>query len=111
MTETIEAPAAVKPINHWIGGRATPGTSGRSGAVYNPATGVQSGAVDFASTEEVDQAVQSAKAAFPAWRAMSLAKRAELFFRIRELLHERREAVARILTAEHGKVLSDAMGE
>jgi malonate-semialdehyde dehydrogenase (acetylating) / methylmalonate-semialdehyde dehydrogenase len=111
MTETIEAPAAVKPINHWIAGSPYAGQSGRSGAVYNPATGQQTGAVDFASVEEVDRAVQAAKAAFPAWRATSLAKRAELFFRIRELLHAHREDIARLLTAEHGKVLSDAMGE
>ena len=111
MTETIEAPSAVTPINHWIAGGAYAGQSGRSGAVYNPATGQQTGAVDFASVEEIDRAVQAAKAAFPAWRAMSLAKRAELFFRIRELAHERREEIARILTSEHGKVLSDALGE
>ncbi|HEX5448533.1 MAG TPA: CoA-acylating methylmalonate-semialdehyde dehydrogenase [Gaiellaceae bacterium] len=111
MTETIEAPATAKPINHWIGGRAVPGTSGRNGAVYNPATGLQSGAVDFASVAELDAAVQSARAAFPAWRATSLAKKAELFFRIRELFHARREEIAKLLTAEHGKVLSDAMGE
>ena len=111
MTETIEAPSAVTPINHWIAGGAYAGQSGRSGAVYNPATGQQTGAVDFASVEEIDRAVQAAKSAFPAWRAMSLAKRAELFFRIRELAHERREEIARILTSEHGKVLSDAMGE
>src|SRR4051812_20321386 len=111
MTDVADAPAAVKPIQHWIGGRAVAGTSGRSGAVYNPATGIQSGALDFASTEDVDRAVQAAKAAFPAWRATSLAKRAELFFRIRELFHEHREDIARFLTAEHGKVLSDAIGE
>ncbi|HEY3960908.1 MAG TPA: CoA-acylating methylmalonate-semialdehyde dehydrogenase [Gaiellaceae bacterium] len=111
MTDLAEAPAAVKPINHWIGGRTVAGTSGRNGAVYNPATGLQSGAVDFASGAEVDAAVQAARAAFPAWRATSLAKRAELFFRIRELVHERREEIAKLLTAEHGKVLSDAMGE
>jgi malonate-semialdehyde dehydrogenase (acetylating)/methylmalonate-semialdehyde dehydrogenase len=110
MTETI-APAALKQINHWIGGRRVAGESGRKGPVYNPATGRQSGEVDFATVAEVDAAVQAAKAAFPAWRQMSLAKRAELFFRIRELVHERREEVARILTAEHGKVLSDAIGE
>ena len=71
----------------------------------------RSGAVDFATREEVDRAVQAAKAAFPAWRALSLARRAELFFRIRELLHERREEVAATLTREHGKVFSDALGE
>ncbi len=111
MTDTIHAPAAATPINHWISGGAAAGVSGRSGPVYNPATGRQTGAVDFATVEEVDQAVQAAKTAFPAWRALSLAKRAELFFAIRELFHERREEIAKHLTAEHGKVLSDALGE
>src|SRR5579871_6012914 len=111
MTETVEAPSAVKPINHWISGAAYAGRSGRSGPVFNPATGVQTGVVDFASVEEVDRAVQAAKAAFPAWRGLSLAKRAELLFAIRELVHERREEIAKLLTAEHGKVLSDAIGE
>jgi malonate-semialdehyde dehydrogenase (acetylating)/methylmalonate-semialdehyde dehydrogenase len=111
VTDVVDAPAAVKPINHWIGGAAYAGRSGRTGLVYNPATGRQAGAVDFATAEEVDDAVQAAKAAFPAWRALSLAKRAELMFAIRELVHERREAIARLLTAEHGKVLSDAIGE
>src|SRR6266849_5139676 len=111
MTETLEAPAAVKPINHWIGGKRVAGTSGRSGRVYNPAIGAQTGAVDFASVEEVDAAVAAAKAAFPEWRALSLSRRTELFFRIRKLVDERREEIARFLTAGHGKVLSDALGE
>jgi len=111
MTETIEAPAALKQIHHWIGGRPVAGESGRKGPVYNPATGRQTADVDFASVEEVDRAVQSAKTASAAWREVSLAKRAEIFFAIRELVHERREEVARILTSEHGKVLSDAIGE
>jgi malonate-semialdehyde dehydrogenase (acetylating)/methylmalonate-semialdehyde dehydrogenase len=111
MTDVVDAPAAVKPINHWISGKPYAGQSGRSGRVFNPATGEQSGAVDFATVEEVDRAVQAAKAAFPAWRALSLAKRAELFFAIRELFHEKREEIAKFLTLEHGKVLSDAMGE
>src|SRR5213082_1391088 len=111
MTETIEAPAALRQINHWIGGRSVAGTSGRKGPVFNPALGRQSGEVDFATVEEVDAAVQAAKAAFVTWREMSLAKRAEIFFRIRELVHERRDEMARILTSEHGKVLSDATGE
>jgi malonate-semialdehyde dehydrogenase (acetylating)/methylmalonate-semialdehyde dehydrogenase len=59
----------------------------------------------------VDSAVQAAKEAFESWRAMSLSKRTAIFFQIRELVHERHEEIARILTAEHGKVLSDAMGE
>jgi malonate-semialdehyde dehydrogenase (acetylating)/methylmalonate-semialdehyde dehydrogenase len=111
MTETIAAPPKTKPIHHWIGGTTVPGASGRSGSVWNPATGEQTGAVDFATVEEVDAAVAAAKDAFASWRAVSLARRAELFFRIRELLHQHREDIARLLTAEHGKVLSDAMGE
>jgi malonate-semialdehyde dehydrogenase (acetylating)/methylmalonate-semialdehyde dehydrogenase len=111
MTDVVDAPAAVKPINHWIAGGRYAGKSGRTGPVFNPATGEQSGAVDLATTEEVDRAVQAAKQAFPAWRALSLAKRAELFFTIRELVHDRREEIAKFLTAEHGKVLADAVGE
>jgi malonate-semialdehyde dehydrogenase (acetylating)/methylmalonate-semialdehyde dehydrogenase len=111
MTDVVDAPTTVKPINHWIAGAAYPGRSGRTGPVFNPATGEQSGAVDFASVEEVDLAVQSARDAAPAWRALSLAKRAELFFAIRELFHAQREEIAKHLTREHGKVLSDAMGE
>src|SRR5437763_16815713 len=111
MTDVVDAPAAVKPINHWIGGSPYVGRSGRTGPVFNPAAGEQTGAVDFASADEVDQAVQAAKQAFPAWRALSLAKRAELFFAIRELFHEQREEIAKFLTREHGKVLSDALGE
>ena len=99
----------VTRISHWIGGAASPG-SPAAAAPLQPATGRQSAAVDFATVEEVDAAVQAAKAAFVEWRRVSLAKRAELFFRIRELLHERREEVAKLLTAEHGKVLSDALG-
>jgi len=116
MTELAEAPAvepggAITRIPHWIGGKRVGGTSGRSGPVYNPALGVQSGAVDLASVEEIDAAVQNAAEAWESWRTMSLAKRAELFFRIRELFHAHREDLAKLLTAEHGKVLSDAMGE
>jgi malonate-semialdehyde dehydrogenase (acetylating) / methylmalonate-semialdehyde dehydrogenase len=110
MTETI-APPQAKPIHHWIGGVSVPGTSGRSGQVWNPATGEQTGAVDFATVDEVDAAVRTAREAFTTWRAVSLAKRAELFFAIRELVHEHRADIARFLTLEHGKVTSDALGE
>src|ERR671925_2341997 len=110
-TPPVEQEQELRRITHWIGGRAVPGESGRSGPVYNPATGRQTGVVDFASAKEVDRAVQAAKQAFPIWRAMSLSRRTELFFRIRALVHERREEIAKILTSEHGKVLSDALGE
>src|SRR3954467_7304649 len=108
---TEERSGEVARISHWIDGQRVEGTSGRSGPVFNPATGAQSGEVDFATVEEVDHAVQAAKAAFPAWRALSLSRRTELFFRVRELMHQNREELARLLTAEHGKVLSDALGE
>ncbi len=98
-------------ISHWIDGKVVPSSSGRSAAVYNPATGQQSGAVDLASVDEVDAAVAAAKAAFPAWRATSLSKRAEILFRMRELVDANRKEIAALLTAEHGKVLSDSMGE
>jgi malonate-semialdehyde dehydrogenase (acetylating)/methylmalonate-semialdehyde dehydrogenase len=79
--------------------------------VFNPATGKQTGTVDFAGVEDVDRAVRAAAAAFPAWRALSLGKRAELMFRVRQLVHDNRDHIARAVTAEHGKVLSDAAGE
>jgi malonate-semialdehyde dehydrogenase (acetylating)/methylmalonate-semialdehyde dehydrogenase len=111
MSDTIQAPASIEPIRHWIGGRALDGGSGRTGPVYNPARGIQTGAVDFAGKEEVDAAVRAARDAFPAWSELSLSKRAEIFFRIRRLVDEHRPELARIVTAEHGKVLSDAGGE
>jgi malonate-semialdehyde dehydrogenase (acetylating) / methylmalonate-semialdehyde dehydrogenase len=98
-------------ITHWIDGARVEGTSGRTGDVYNPATGVQSAEVDFASAEEVDLAVQAAKRALEGWRTMSLSRRTELFFRIRELVHDHSDDIARLLTLEHGKVFSDAKGE
>jgi len=98
-------------ISHWIGGTLTAGTSGRSGPVYNPATGLQSGEVDLANAAEVDAAVASAKAALPEWRSASLSRRSGVLFAFRQLLHDNADELAKILTAEHGKVLSDAHGE
>ena len=98
-------------IDHWIGGKHVPGVSGRTGPVYNPATGAQTHEVAFASVPEVDAAVDAAREAFPAWRATSLSKRADILFGIRELLDERKPELARIVTSQHGKVLSDAAGE
>ena len=101
----------LKLIGHWIGGEPVHGSSGRKGPVFNPATGEQTGEVDFASPEEIDRAVGAAQAAFPAWRQWSLSKRADLLFRIYHLFDAHRDDLARLLTAEHGKVLSDAQGE
>jgi malonate-semialdehyde dehydrogenase (acetylating) / methylmalonate-semialdehyde dehydrogenase len=108
---TEERSGEVTRISHWIDGQRVEGTSGRNGPVYNPATGVQSGEVDFASVDEVDAAVQAARRAFTTWRTMSLSRRTELFFRIRELFHDHSDDLARLLTLEHGKVFSDAKGE
>ena len=101
----------MKSIQHWIDGRVVESTSGRTAPVFNPATGEQSGTVALASVDEVDQAVAVAKAAFPTWRSASLSKRSEVLFRMRELVDANRKEIASLLTAEHGKVLSDAMGE
>jgi malonate-semialdehyde dehydrogenase (acetylating)/methylmalonate-semialdehyde dehydrogenase len=101
----------LKLIGHWIGGEAVEGESGRKGPVFNPATGAQTGEVDFASPEEIDRAVRNAKDAHALWRTWSLSKRAELFFRIYQLFDEHRDDLARLLTEEHGKVFSDAQGE
>jgi malonate-semialdehyde dehydrogenase (acetylating)/methylmalonate-semialdehyde dehydrogenase len=105
------AEATKERVGHWIGGQRVAGTSGRSGPVYNPATGALAREVDFASVDEVDAAVAAARAAFPAWRATSLSRRTEILFRIRNAVDEHRHEIAAILTREHGKVTSDALGE
>jgi malonate-semialdehyde dehydrogenase (acetylating)/methylmalonate-semialdehyde dehydrogenase len=101
----------MKTINHWIGGKSVEGTSGRFGPVYNPATGEQAAQVAFANAAEVDHAVAVAKEAFATWRNSSLATRTRILFRYRELIEANKTEIAELLTAEHGKVLSDAIGE
>jgi malonate-semialdehyde dehydrogenase (acetylating) / methylmalonate-semialdehyde dehydrogenase len=98
-------------IGHWIGGKAVAGKSGRTSPVYNPATGEVTAEVQLASVKEMDEAVAAAKAAFPAWRATSLSRRAEIMFHFRELIDANRKEIATIVSSEHGKVVSDAMGE
>src|SRR5690242_5629463 len=98
-------------IPHWIGGAEHAGASGRTGPVFNPATGERTGEVDLATTAEVGQAVAVAKEAAAAWRTASLAKRATVLFKFRELLAARSDELAAVITSEHGKVLSDAAGE
>ncbi|PKK13115.1 CoA-acylating methylmalonate-semialdehyde dehydrogenase [Thermomonospora sp. CIF 1] len=100
-----------KHVRHWIGGKPHEGPAGRQGDIYDPATGRLTGKVDFASATEVDAAVAAAKAAFPAWRDASLAKRTAVLFRFRELLAARRRELAELISSEHGKVISDAAGE
>ncbi|HEY1280733.1 MAG TPA: CoA-acylating methylmalonate-semialdehyde dehydrogenase [Acidimicrobiales bacterium] len=101
----------MKRISHWINGALVAGTSGRTGPVWNPATGEQQAEVDFASAEEVDAAVAVAQNAAHDWRATSLSRRSEVLFHFRELVDANRKEIATHLTAEHGKVLGDALGE
>ena len=99
----------MKTISHWIDGKVVESTSGSTSPVYDPSTGEQTASVGLASVGEVDAAVAAAKAAFPEWRATSLSRRAEVMFRLRELIDANRKDVASLVTAEHGKVLSDAL--
>ncbi|GAA4564571.1 CoA-acylating methylmalonate-semialdehyde dehydrogenase [Planotetraspora kaengkrachanensis] len=100
----------MKHVSHWIDGART-GGDGRTAEIFNPATGAVSGRVALASVAEVDAAVGSAARAFPAWRDTSLAKRAQTLFRFRDLMDRHRDDLAALITAEHGKVHSDALGE
>ncbi|WP_043264412.1 CoA-acylating methylmalonate-semialdehyde dehydrogenase [Streptomyces sp. CT34] len=101
----------MKTINHWIGGKPVEGVSGNYGPVYNPATGAQEKQVAFATADEVDAAVRAAREAFGTWGTSSLAKRTAVLFKYRELIDAHRDEIARLITAEHGKVHSDALGE
>ncbi|MGW5490424.1 aldehyde dehydrogenase family protein, partial [Streptosporangium sandarakinum] len=100
----------VKNITHWIGGAAVEG-SGRTADVFDPATGTVAGRVHLAAAEQVDEAVAAAAAAWPAWRDTSLARRTRVLFRFRELVDAHAGELAALISAEHGKVHSDALGE
>src|SRR5215475_7655749 len=109
-----EAPGAEKPdrhLTHWIGGKPWTGPTSQAGDVYNPATGQVTGTVDFATATEVDAAVRSAAAAFPAWCVTSLVKRASVMFAFRELARQHSAELADLISSEHGKVTADAAGE
>ena len=101
----------VATIGHAICGQIVAGRSGRFGDVFNPALGRRSGQVALASAAEVDAAVRAAKAAFPAWRDAPPLARARVMFRFKQLLDERRDQLASVITAEHGKTIEDAKGE
>ena len=98
-------------ITHLIGHEYWTGESERTAPVFNPATGVQTGAVDLASKELVDEVVARAVKAQLAWGAMSMTRRGKVLFAFRELLNANKERIAEIITSEHGKVVSDALGE
>ncbi len=101
----------MRTIEHWIGGKAAPGTSGRTAPVWNPATGQQQAEVALAAVEDVAEAVRVAEVAFEEWSQTSVSKRAKVLFAFRELVNRNAEELAGLIVDEHGKVLSDALGE
>ena len=111
MTTTPSGTTTLPVVPHWIDGGEYPSSSGRTAPVFDPALGVETKRVALADRTEIDRAVASAKAAFPAWADLSLARRQAILFRFRELLDARKGELAEIITSEHGKVLSDALGE
>jgi malonate-semialdehyde dehydrogenase (acetylating) / methylmalonate-semialdehyde dehydrogenase len=110
MTDSISS-SDPRAIPHWIGGKAVAGSSGRTAKVFNPATGHVQAFVPLANRAELDSAVAAAQAAFPEWSAQPPLRRARVMFRFRELFEQHVDEFARIITSEHGKVLSDAKGE
>ena len=101
----------MKTVEHWIGGTSTASSSTRTAEVYNPATGQVQARVLLAGTADVDQAVQTAKKAYAAWQDVSLTRRARIMFAFRNLVEQHADDLARLVSAEHGKVISDAKGE
>lgn len=108
----MAAPVAhVEIVDHWIEGKASPGSGTRTADVYNPATGITQKRVRLATAADVDVAVQAAAEAFQGWANSSLARRAQVMFAFREQLNARKTELAAIITSEQGKVLADAIGE
>ena len=101
----------MKQIQHWVAGSYTSGSSDRTGPVFNPATGEQTGEVSLASAADVDVAVMAAQEAFETWRYSSLTQRQNIMFAFRQLVAARRRDIAEVLTSEHGKTIDDAIGE
>ncbi len=98
-------------ISHWVNGGVVTGTSGRAATVWDPALGAPRAEVDLASVDEVAAAVAAAQAALPGWRSTGLSRRAEVMFRLRDLIDANRKELAELVSREHGKVPSDALGE
>jgi malonate-semialdehyde dehydrogenase (acetylating)/methylmalonate-semialdehyde dehydrogenase len=98
-------------VPHWINGQEVPSSGDRVAPVFDPALGRETKSVGLGSKEDIGTAISSAHKAFPAWRGLSITKRQQIIFRFRELLNERKGELAEIITSEHGKVVSDALGE
>ncbi|WP_374455977.1 CoA-acylating methylmalonate-semialdehyde dehydrogenase [Nocardioides sp.] len=101
----------MRTIEHWIAGKPTAGTSERTAPVYNPATGAQSATVVLATTTDVESAIAAARDAYAEWSQTSVSKRVKILFAFRELVNNHAKDLAELITDEHGKVLSDALGE
>jgi malonate-semialdehyde dehydrogenase (acetylating)/methylmalonate-semialdehyde dehydrogenase len=112
-TTTLErtTPSDTAIVDHWVGGGPWQGESDRTGDVYNPALGTVQRQVRFASADDTAHAISVASEASASWRNVSIAKRQQIMFAFREIVNARKDELAHILTAEHGKVLSDALGE
>lgn len=98
-------------VPHWIGGKPWEGQSDRTGPVYNPALGVEARKVSFAERTEVDAAVEGAREAFLEWRRVPVTRRQSIMFAFREIVSDRRDELAKVVSAEHGKTIADALGE
>ncbi|MEO7399689.1 MAG: aldehyde dehydrogenase family protein, partial [Polaromonas sp.] len=110
----FSSPVEVAPqitIGHHVNGQACSAGAGRSQPVFNPATGAVAGQVALGSAADVGAAVAAAQAAFPAWADTPPLRRARVMFRFLELLNQQRDTLAHLITAEHGKVFTDAQGE
>jgi len=111
MTTANSAENTSPVVNHWFNGAEHVSQSGRTAPVYDPALGVETKRVALADQAEIEAAVASAQAGFEQWGTLSLARRQAVLFKFRELLNERKGELAEIITSEHGKVVSDALGE
>ena len=101
----------MRTIEHWIAGKSTTGISDRTAPVFNPATGEQQAEVLLADVSDVEAAIAASRDAFPVWSQTSISKRTKVLFAFREIVNARAEEIASAITDEHGKVLSDALGE
>jgi malonate-semialdehyde dehydrogenase (acetylating)/methylmalonate-semialdehyde dehydrogenase len=101
----------MKTLRHWINGASAAGSSGRTGPVFNPATGEQTAEVSLASAADVDAAVAAARAALPGWSAIPPLRRARIMFRFNELILAHEDELAEMITSEHGKTIEDAKGD
>ena len=101
----------MRTVQHWIAGKTTSGSTDRTAPVFNPATGAQQSEVLLGSTADVESAIAAARDAFAEWSQTSLSRRTKVLFAFRELVNAHAGEIAELITDEHGKVLSDALGE